>query len=192
MPRDAQASAAQLLGRAFFTDPLFAHVQPSERMRRRGLPRLFETLLRDAAQRGGVFSTIEGVVAWTPVRSLRASLLEQIRRGYVHVPLQLGLVATYRLQAHDDWCNRRTVAHSSLDAAYIHCVGVDPTLAGQGIGSRLVNLALSRIGQTYGLCTLRTEQPRNVRFYEKLGFRCVEQLSVPTTGISAWFFVREV
>jgi ribosomal protein S18 acetylase RimI-like enzyme len=84
------------------------------------------------------------------------------------------------------------VAHSSPEAAYIHCVGVEPSLAGQGIGSKLIGTALSRIGQNGGLCTLRTEQPRNVRFYEKLGFRCVEQLDVPTTGLSAWFFIREV
>ena len=192
MPRDALASASQLLVRAFAADPLFANVQPTDRMRRRGLPTLFEALLRDAGQRGGVLSTIEGVVAWTPVRSLHANLLEQIRRGYAKVPLHFGLGATYRLQAHDDWCNCRTVAHSSLEAAYIHCVGVEPTLAGCGIGSKLMTAALSRIGQDYGLCTLRTEQQRNVRFYEKLGFRCVEQLSVPTTGLSAWFFVREV
>ena len=60
-------------------------------MRRRGLPTLFEALLRDAGQRGGVLSTIEGVVAWTPVRNLHANLLEQIRRGYAKVPLHLGI-----------------------------------------------------------------------------------------------------
>jgi hypothetical protein len=51
---------------------------------------------------------------------------------------------------------------------------------------------LSRIGQSYGICALRTEQQRNVRFYEKLGFHCVERLEVPTTGLPAWFFVREL
>jgi ribosomal protein S18 acetylase RimI-like enzyme len=192
MPSQSLASAAQLLARAFFADPLFAHVQPSERTRRRGLPTLFETLLRDAQPRGGVVSTSEGVVAWTPAHRLHANLLAQIWRGYSKVPLHLGFGASLRLQAHDDWCNRRTQAHSSPEAAYIHCVGVEPALAGQGIGSTLMDAALSRIRQSCGLCALRTEQPRNVRFYEKLGFRCVEQLEVPTTGLPAWFFVREL
>lgn len=192
MPSQSLASVAQLLTRAFFVDPLFAHVQPSERMRRRGLPTLFEVLLRDAQLRGGVVSTSEGVVAWTPVHRLHANLLEQIRRGYSKVPLHFGFGSSLRLQAHDDWCNRRAVAHSSPEAAYIHCVGVEPSLAGQGIGSKLMDAALSSIGQSCGLCTLRTEQQRNVRFYEKLGFRCVEQINVPTTGLSAWFFVREL
>lgn len=192
MPRDALSSAAQLLTRAFAADPLFVHVQPSDRIRRRGLQTIFEALLRDAWQTGGVLSTAEGVVAWTPVRRLHANLLGQIRRGYARVPLHFGLRATYRLQAHDDWCNCRTVAQSSLEAAYIHGVGVEPTLAGHGIGSKLMNVALSRIARDYGLCALRTERQRNVRFYEKLGFRCVEQVSVPTTGLSAWFFIREV
>jgi ribosomal protein S18 acetylase RimI-like enzyme len=192
MQRDALTSAARLLTRAFAVDPLFVHVQPLDRMRLRGLQTIFEALLSNAGQHGGVLSTVEGVVAWTPVRCLHANLIEQIRRGYAKVPLHFGLRATYRLQAHDDWCNCRTVAHSSLEAAYIHSVGVEPALAGRGIGSKLMNAALSRIGQDYGLCMLRTEQPRNIRFYEKLGFRPVEQRTVPTTGLSAWFFAREV
>jgi ribosomal protein S18 acetylase RimI-like enzyme len=192
LPSDALASAAQLLTRAFFVDPLFVHVQPSERMRRRGLPTLFEALLRDTGPRGGILATAEGVVAWIPTNYLHAGLLEQIRRGYVKVPLSFGLGATFRLQAHDVWCNRRTVAHSAREAAYIHCVGVEPSLAGHGIGSKLMNAALSHIGQSYGLCTLRTENQKNVKFYEKLGFRCIEQLTVPTTGLSSWFFARDM
>jgi ribosomal protein S18 acetylase RimI-like enzyme len=123
---------------------------------------------------------------------LRANLLEQIRRGYIKVPLQLGPFATLRLQAHDDWCNDRIVTHTSKEAAYIHSVGVEPSLAGHGLGSQLINAALSRIRQSYSVCTLRTENPRNVAFYEKLGFRCVEQLDVPATGLPAWFFVRDI
>jgi ribosomal protein S18 acetylase RimI-like enzyme len=192
MPRDSLASAAQLLARAFFADPLFVRAQPSERLRRNGLPTLFEALLRHAGSSGGVLSTAEGVVAWTPVRSLHANLLEQIRRGYTKVPLKLGPGATFRLQAHDDWCNCRTAAHCSPDTAYIHGVGVEPSLAGHGFGSQLMNAVLSRIGKSHGLCTLRTENPRNVAFYEKLGFRCVEQLGVPVTGLTAWFFVKDL
>lgn len=141
---------------------------------------------------GGVLSTTDGVVAWTPVRSLQANLLEQILRGYAKVQLRLWLGATLRLQAHDDWCNCRALAHTSPEAAYIHSVGVEPSLAGQGLGSALMNAAFSRIGQSYGRCTLRTEKLKHRRFYEKLSFRGIEKARVPATGLAAWFFVREV
>lgn len=192
MSRDALTSAAQLLTRAFLADPLFVHVQPSEAMRRRGLPTLFQALLLDSGPRGGAVSTEQGIVAWIPVHGLQANLCEHIRRGYAKVPFHLGLGATFRLQSHDDWCNRRLAAHAAQDAAYIHCVGVDPALAGQGIGSKLMHAALSHIGASYDVCVLRTENPRNVKFYERLGFRCVEQLKVPVSGLAAWFFVRSV
>jgi ribosomal protein S18 acetylase RimI-like enzyme len=191
MPGQTLESAAQLLARAFFTDPLFTRVQPSERVRRRGLPTLFEVLLREAQPSGGVVANPEGVVAWTPAHRLHVSRLEQIRRGYLKIPLRFGVGGSFRLQTHDDWCNRRTVAHSSPEAAYIHCVGVEPSLAGQGIGSALMAATLSIIGQNFGLCTLRTEQQRNVRFYEKLGFCCVEHVDVPSSGLPAWFFIRK-
>jgi len=78
------------------------------------------------------------------------------------------------------------------DDAYIYSVGVEPELAGRGIGSRLMRDALARLRQHCRSCVLRTEQPKNVRFYQKLGFECVEHTVVPVTGVPVWFFVQRV
>jgi ribosomal protein S18 acetylase RimI-like enzyme len=191
-PEPALEQASNLLSRAFFADPVFTRMQPADRQRARGLSTLYAALLRDAALRGGVLHSSEAVAAWLPMNRLRINLIEHIRRGYAKVPFHFGVKATWRIQAHDDWCNQRMVKYASEDAAYINCVGVEPSLAGRGIGSKLVTAAISHMGASFRVVALRTEQPKNVRFYEKLGFGCVEQTVCPKSGIPTWFFVREI
>lgn len=184
--------ASGVLSRAFQHDPLFTCLLPSQERRRQALPHLFAPLLRDVAKRGGVLTMPYAVLTWLPVQQLQANLFAHIFRGYLSVPFHLGIRATLRLMAHEDWCNERIASYGSTEAAYIQAVGVEPDRAGQGLGSRLVDHALSRIAMTHRSCILRTEQPRNVPFYQKLGFRCVEHVDRPESGIQTWFFRREL
>lgn len=39
---------------------------------------------------------------------------------------------------------------------------------------------------------LKTEQPRNVELYRHLGFALVEHFTVPSSGLDAWAFRREL
>jgi ribosomal protein S18 acetylase RimI-like enzyme len=190
LPEFMLQRAVQSLTRAFLFDPLFERVQPVERRRRSGLPAVFSAALRDAAHRGGVLFEPGGTLAWIPVAGLHANLIDLVRRGYVKVPLQLGFSATYRLNAHEDWGHSRICTHSSSDAVYVYCVGVDPDLAGRGVGSALVTNALSYLASRYTQCVLRTDQPKNLRFYEKLGFRCVERATCPDSDVTSWFFAK--
>lgn len=132
------------------------------------------------------------VLTWLPVQKLRGDLVTQLLHGYASLPFYFGLSAALRLQAHEDWCNERIVEHGSVEAAYIQAVAVEPDSAGRGLGNNLVTNALSRIGATHRVCVLRTEQPRNVRFYEKVGFRCVQHVVRRELGIPTWFFVKEL
>jgi ribosomal protein S18 acetylase RimI-like enzyme len=63
--------------------------------------------------------------------------------------------------------------------AYLSMVGVDPSHQGRGIGRMLTEQALRQatIWNADGLA-LDTENPTNVRFYEKLGFRLSERLDL--------------
>jgi ribosomal protein S18 acetylase RimI-like enzyme len=183
-------TASETLTRAFVSDPMFTQVQPFGPRRQRGLPILFRACLRDAAHRGGIAWTREAVVAWKPMRYLHQDPIEQFLRGYFAIPFHLGLKATLLLQAHETWCHARLSEHAPANAAYIYCVGVEPSHTGRGIGSQLMNHALDRFAEQGLPCALRTEQPRNVRFYEKLGFRCVEDTIVPVTQLRSWFFVK--
>lgn len=192
--KDALARGGHLLSRAFFADPLMTRLAPSGARRRRGLPAVFTACLRHAARRGGVLEAPDAtaVIGWLPLRFLDIGARDTWASGYVAVPFAFGIQSTYGLLLHDGFCDRRVRALAPEDSGYIYVVGVEPELAGRGLGSRLVEGALKRIAQDHAHCVLRTEQPRNVRLYERLGFECVEHTVVPSSGMPTWIFKRSL
>jgi GNAT superfamily N-acetyltransferase len=191
------ASVGQILGRAFFDDPLYTRIQPSSERRRLGLGPLYTACLRHAAQAGGiVFAEAgRGALGWLPVHALALGLGSILRSGYLAVPWHFGAGATLRLSRHGAFCDGRVHAHArrlpaGSSAAYIYVVGVDPACSGRGVGGGLVRAALEQIAANHTHCLLRTEQPRNIRFYEKLGFSRIEEVVVPSSGMTSWFFER--
>lgn len=67
-------------------------------------------------------------------------------------------------------------------------VGVDPAFQGHGYGKALLQPVLERAGREGASVYLETAQPKNVPFYEKLGFDLVRELVEPTSGLNLWTF----
>lgn len=93
-----------------------------------------------------------------------------------------------RLMQHEEFAMRRVRRFLGANTAYISEAGVEPALAGHGHGSRLLKCALASIALRWQGCVLRTEQPRNVRFYERNGFVLVDDFVVPVSGLQTWVF----
>jgi len=180
-----------ILGRAFLQDPLMIRIEPSIERRRRGLPAVFTACLRHVARCGEVIEAPEstGALGWFDLQHLSLGWRD-VLASFLPVPLHFGIRPTVRLSAHDDYCDSRVLAHAPSNAAYIYVLGVAPEFSGQGIGSSLIQRALARIDGAFSNCLLRTEQPKNVRLYERYGFRCVEHCVVPASGVDSWIFLR--
>jgi ribosomal protein S18 acetylase RimI-like enzyme len=74
---------------------------------------------------------------------------------------------------------------------YLMILGVASHLQGHGHGGSLVR-ALSREADRAGLpIYLETETERNVRFYERLGFRTLKQITLPLIDLPMWEMLRE-
>jgi ribosomal protein S18 acetylase RimI-like enzyme len=69
-------------------------------------------------------------------------------------------------------------------------VGVDPDQQGQGIGSALVRHGLSLADRDGVSAFLETGNPRNVPYYERLGFRVIDEGNAPDGGPHIWFMAR--
>ncbi|GAA2084995.1 GNAT family N-acetyltransferase [Aeromicrobium tamlense] len=65
-------------------------------------------------------------------------------------------------------------------------VGVDPAQQGRGLGTTVLEAALADLGDARVL--LETSSEANVRLYERLGFRVVEQ--VESAGPDVWIMLR--
>lgn len=74
---------------------------------------------------------------------------------------------------------------------YLSIVGIAPPFQGQGLGGTLVQETLGRTDE-HGLHTyLETFTPRNMRFYERLGFQDAGGFDEPGTKARYWVMVRE-
>ncbi len=68
------------------------------------------------------------------------------------------------------------------DAWYLSIVGVAAASQNQGLGARLLTPTLALAREAGAACYLETFTPRNLPFYERLGFRVVGTFREPTTG----------
>jgi predicted N-acetyltransferase YhbS len=66
-------------------------------------------------------------------------------------------------------------------------IGVDPARQGLGLGTALIEHGLGVARDQRLPAFLETANPRNVAYYERFGFRVVEDGHVPGGGSRFWF-----
>ena len=74
---------------------------------------------------------------------------------------------------------------------YLFIIGVASELQGQGFGGKLLR-ALIEESQEAGIpIYTETQTERNVRFYERLGFRQLDRITLPIIDLPQWELIRE-
>jgi ribosomal protein S18 acetylase RimI-like enzyme len=68
------------------------------------------------------------------------------------------------------------------NAWYLSIVAVDPAAQGRGLGRKLLAPTLAEADSVSATCFLETFSPRNIPFYERLGFSIKARFAEPTTG----------
>ena len=71
---------------------------------------------------------------------------------------------------------------------YIDPLGVLPERQGQGIGSKLLTYFCNRVDINKAEAYLETDQDRNVRLYNRFGFKEIEK--EPIFDVTNWFLLR--
>jgi len=80
--------------------------------------------------------------------------------------------------------------HGNNDAWYLSIVAVDPASQGQGLGRKLLEPTIAEADRVSATCYLETFSPRNLSFYERLGFVTKARFWEPTTGADYAVMVR--
>jgi GNAT superfamily N-acetyltransferase len=70
--------------------------------------------------------------------------------------------------------------------AYLHLLGVEPSLRGQGLGGEVLAPGLAAAREAGLVACLETMNPRNVPFYEAHGFAVRHQTRRAAGGPTAW------
>ena len=74
---------------------------------------------------------------------------------------------------------------------YLSIIGIAPEFQGQGLGASLLEQVLHETDQI-GLSTyLETFTPRNMKFYNRMGYETIDSFFEPTTGSNYWIMNRK-
>lgn len=75
---------------------------------------------------------------------------------------------------------------------YLSIIGILPGFQGQGLGAGLVKNILKRTNRLGIPTYLETFTPRNITFYNRLGFQVVGRFHEPTVDAKYWLMVRDI
>ena len=187
--------AGDLFARAFHDDPLNVYALPDEEARARSNPTYFSAFVKYGHLAGEVWTTegtLDGVAVWIPPDTgvdTRPDLED--RSGISALPSTVGVVAVDRKREVFDHLDRLHERDAEDPHWYLMFIGVEPNRQRQGVGSALLQPALSRADAEGMPSYLETFQPTNVPFYLKHGFEIVVEDVEPRSGIRFWTFRRE-
>ena len=180
--------AAQVLARAFVEDPLVrwpmrADIDPYE-----GVFIQLEPLAKGYAEIGVLWESdgCAGVAAWLP-----PGMGDQAQALWEDTKSELGWVFDddgVRYSALWDWMGEHV---PDEPVWFLEIVGVDPAAQGKGVGSALIHHGIERSQADGNPAFLETSEERNVAYYERFGFRVVEEDDAPLGGPHVWFMRRD-
>lgn len=185
-------AAALTLTTAFHADPMFAWIFPDPVERTRALGHLFRVPLKYGLRRGHIAQSdsAKAVAVWaSPGRTVTP--LEMIRSGMLSATYRVGIRPISKFIGAMDALEKIHKRRASAPHWYLMLLGVDTEHQGQGRGAVLVKEGLARADREGLPCYLETSEPRNLGFYERLGFEVVETTRLGTDGPEAWALLRE-
>jgi ribosomal protein S18 acetylase RimI-like enzyme len=74
---------------------------------------------------------------------------------------------------------------------YLMVLGVATEFQGQGFGGKLLRALIEKSEQAGVPIYVETETERNVKMYERFGFRVLKQITLPIINLPQWEMVRE-
>jgi GNAT superfamily N-acetyltransferase len=181
---DRLAPLSALIGRAFVNEPMMLWPLGTQGDVKRRLIRAFELFNEPLAHQGMLWEapTARGAAVWIPAAAGEA---------YDHA------LETSREQMHaltDDGGRRWDCFWEWVEANlatepvwHLDSVAVDTPWRGTGIGGALVRFGLERARADGTPAFLETGNPRNVPYYQHLGFEIVADLDAPNGGPHVWF-----
>ena len=187
-------SAAEMLARAFYDDPLYAYLLPDESERKNRSYYLHQFCLRYGLFYGEVYTTspnLEGVAVWLPPGKTRITRWGEIRSGGLSILFKLGMKFLSRQGSFIRCIAPMHQRHAPFPHWYLFHLGVAPIHQGKGYGGTLLTAMLARMDREHLPCYLETQQENNVAIYQRYGFRVVERADIPGAGFCDWAMLRE-
>jgi ribosomal protein S18 acetylase RimI-like enzyme len=185
--------AAHVLSQAFANDPLCTYILPQVKTRVKTLYKFFLVYgeLNIKNNRGyGVGDPLQGVAYWKSPSQENLSISVKSLGRIVPLFFTLYFAGYFRgkpVTAQIDALHKK---YADEPHFYLDNLGVLPTAQGQGFSSKLIRPILNMADAKKVIAYTDTVTRSNVTLYEHFGFQCVEECTVPNTGVTIWALRR--
>ena len=175
-PEDA-TRIAHLLAAAFSRDPIFNWMTRLNG-RATALNRFFHWVLRERAiPLGETWMTADGYAAAAWIAPYAEARPDNLRDELRILSVLLSLTGASRFARGAAMAKAIEHAHPPEPYFYLAFVGVAPRFQGSGLGTALLENTLARVDATGMPAFLENSNPRNVKLYERLGFRVTREIT---------------
>ena len=190
--RQSYRQAAQVLGRAFASEPVSVAVLKKLSLERRirALTNDFSDELLLCIQKGfhPLHVNEDGKVIAAamiyppgayplPATSQWLLLLKSfVRNGF------------YDIRDWMRWLDEVEKIHPQKPHYYLEYIGVEPLFQGKSIGSIIMQHLINKADEVSVGCYLENADPRNLSFYKRFGFQVIDEKEI--LGIPSWFMWR--
>lgn len=178
----APSAVAALEDDPFYRSICAPHAHDATR-RRALLERYFTFSIQEGTDSGRSIhlpNPAQGVAVWLlPQSPDTRSRNARNKHAFLEATLDsAGCANYYRIL---NYMSARSADIVGSDAWYLSIVAVDPTLQGRGLGRQLLAPTLAEADRLGATCYLETFSPRNLSFYQRLGFSAQPRFTEPTT-----------
>ena len=186
-------AASQLLGRAFQDDPLMVYLAPNAFRRARLLPSLFRIVLHYCLRYGVIYTTpdLAGVACCLPPGQTSLTIDRLARIGLRHRPGWPGPAGLWRSLYSSRFTDKLHNQTAPGAHWYLWVLGTEPHEQGHGVGGSFLQTIIQQASAQHLPCYLETENPRNVGFYQRHGFRLVSEVGVKHSALHIYAMLWE-
>jgi|LakMenEpi03Aug12_release.lakeMendotaPanAssembly.Ray.scaffolds.fasta_scaffold411944_2 ribosomal protein S18 acetylase RimI-like enzyme len=189
-------TAGEILADAFLHYPLitYAFEGKSDEARKRNLLHLYTNCTKACSEYGGIelLDNSKGALIWLSGENFPLGLWKEIQSGMAAIPFNIGPKAMLRLMNHDAVPETWIKKNAGEKFGYIWCLGVLADERSKGWSRMLVEQSITEMKKRgINQFWLKTEDPKNVLIYNKMGFVVMYETEVKSSGIRSWVMKKQ-
>jgi len=190
--------AAEVLGRAFYNEPLALSAYREEERDRDGLLYFYQSGVRYGLRYGECYASspeIEGIALWVTSNKYPVTFWRTLRSSSPWIMFNMmRRIGIKRLKSMEHIGKHQDEAHKQLapfEHYFLMVLGVDPEHQGKGHASELLKPMFARLDEKRIPCYTDTLTEKNAQMYEHLGFHVLEKSDISDTDFTSWALLRE-
>ena len=136
-------------------------------------------------------SNVFGASAWAKPLDENVNR-DKLEQKMIFIESYMGLESLETYNSIINFMSDNAAPLIDAEAWYLSIIGIAPQFQGQGLGASLLKTVLHKSDELGVSTYLETFTPRNMKFYNRMGYETVESFYEPTAGSDYWIMERKV